>query len=144
MKKDKRMQENHTYPTGRRIEQARTEADITKIEMSRVLNVSRQTYDYLENGQVDPRFLVLQKIAHITNKPLGFFYDCDVLDAQEQIKLKNACRHEGMVYACLKLAELYNEVELAVGILDTIGVDIKRGRPKDAEKLKLIIAKRKS
>ncbi len=130
-----------TYPIGERIKQARVSARKTIVRMAEDLDLARQTYTYLENGQVDPRFGTLKAIAVLTNKPLSFFYAQESVDVQEIEKLVNASRHEGMVYACLKLAELYGQVDTAVDILDVVGVDIDRGRKKDAQKLKELISK---
>ena len=136
------MQEINTYPTGERLRQARIAAKITQSEMALLLCVARQTYSYLEQGQVDPRFSLLLKIANLTGQPLSFFYDQLSVDAQEQERLVNSSRNQGIVYACSKLAELYDQTDLAVSLIDTIGITIDCGRPKDAQKLKELITKK--
>ncbi len=132
-----------TFPIGAKIKEARISAHKTIVKMAEELALARQTYTYLENGQVDPRFGTLQAIAALTDKPLSFFYDHESVDVQEIEKLINVSRHEGMIYACLKLAELYGHVDIAVGILDCVGVDMDRGRKKDVQKLKELISKTK-
>ena len=131
-----------TYPIGDRIRQARNAAKITAKYVAKKLAISRQTYCYLENGQVDPRFSVVLKIAAITEKPMSYFYDLLPADAQEQQKLINASRNQGIVFASTKLAELYDRPDLAFSLLETIGITIDCGREKDAEKLRRIIDKR--
>ncbi len=135
------MQKPGTYPIGEKIKEARLASKKTMIQMAEELNFARQTYTYLEHGQVDPRFTVLQTIALLTDKPLSFFYDHKSIDAQEIEKLVNASRHEGIVYACLKLAELYGQTDTAINLLDVVGIDIERGRKKDVQKLKELIGK---
>ncbi len=134
------MQAPDTYGSGKKIKQARLAAKITQVDMAKTLKVARQTYNYLENGQVDPRLTVLLDIAEITKKPMSYFYDQPSLDAQDQERLLNTGRNQGIVYACRKLAELFDQTQLAINIIETIGITTDCGRPKDAAKLKELIA----
>lgn len=135
------MRETHTYPTGVKIKEARLSVKITASEMAKRLGLARQTYNYLELGQVDPRFQLLQKIASMTEKPLAFFYDGLATDALETQKLINKSRNQGIVFACRELAELYGRADLAKGLIETIGITIDCGREKDAKILKDLIGK---
>ena len=135
------MNNTNTYSTGKKIKAARIDANMTIVNMAKSLNLARQTYTYLENGQVDPRFLLLQKIATLTKKPLSYFYEHQTSDNLEHERLINASRREGTVYACLKLAELFERSDLAQNLLDTLAIDIKQGRPKDVQKFRQLIDK---
>ncbi len=134
------MRAANTYPIGKKIKQARLSAKITQVEIANLLGIARQTYNYLENGQVDPRFTMLTEIARTTKKPLSFFYEQQSVDAQEQERLLNTGRNQGIIFTCRKLAELFNKTALAIDIIDTIGITPDCGRVKDAEKLKELIA----
>ncbi len=136
------MHEINTYPMGKKIREARSDAKITQVEMAKLLNVARQTYSYLEQGQVDPRFSMLLDIARLTGQPLSFFHEQLPADAQEQERLINSSRNQGIVFACSKLAELYDQTETAVSLINTIGITIDCGRAKDAKKLKDLLAKK--
>ncbi|SMY15414.1 helix-turn-helix transcriptional regulator [Photobacterium aquimaris] len=57
------------------IKKARSELKISQLEMSHLLNVSRQSYIDIENGTRIPRADLLLNISLITNKEISFFYN---------------------------------------------------------------------
>ena len=133
------MREKNTYPTGEKMKEARVDADYGVSKIAELLNVSRQTYGYLESGKVSPRFELLQKFAQLTNKPMDYFYDETSFNMRHTQKLINTGRNQGIVFALRQLAELFDQVELAKQLSETIGISIDTGREKDAEKLKELI-----
>lgn len=56
------------------IKKARIELKISQIEMSDLLNISRQSYLDIENGTRIPRSDLLFNISLLTNKKITFFY----------------------------------------------------------------------
>ena len=57
------------------IKTARKESKISQLEMSELLNISRQSYIDIENGTRIPRSDLLFNISLITNKNITFFYN---------------------------------------------------------------------
>ena len=133
------MDKEKKYQTGPNIKQARIDSNLTQVEIAKILDMTRQTFKNLEMGETDPRFHLLQKIAELTKKPLSSFYELSPLDEQEKERLINTSRNQGIIFACRKLAELFNDVELAQNLIQTIGITIDCGREKDAEKLRYLI-----
>ncbi|WP_423809372.1 helix-turn-helix transcriptional regulator [Photobacterium carnosum] len=58
-----------------KIKIARIESKISQIEISDLLNISRQSYIDIENGSRTPRSDLLFNISLITNKNITFFYN---------------------------------------------------------------------
>ncbi|KJG58913.1 hypothetical protein UA38_03975 [Photobacterium kishitanii] len=58
-----------------KIKKARSELKISQLEMSNLLNISRQSYIDIENGTRIPRADLLFNISLITNKKITFFYN---------------------------------------------------------------------
>ncbi|WP_080896398.1 helix-turn-helix transcriptional regulator [Photobacterium kishitanii] len=56
-----------------KIKKARSELKISQLEMSNLLNISRQSYIDIENGTRIPRADLLFNISLITNKKNYFF-----------------------------------------------------------------------
>lgn len=57
------------------IKAARKESKISQLEMSDLLNISRQSYIDIENGTRVPRSDILFNISSITKKDITFFYN---------------------------------------------------------------------
>ncbi|HIF9273842.1 TPA: helix-turn-helix domain-containing protein [Photobacterium damselae] len=57
-----------------KIKNARLKSRISQSEMSRLLNISRQTYIDIENGIRTPRADTIHKIAIVTNTSISYFY----------------------------------------------------------------------
>ncbi len=136
------MRDRDTYPTGEKIKTARLESGIGVTDMAKELNVTRQTFAYMEKGQVDPKFSILQKFADATGKPINYFCVESSQNLRHDQTLINTGRNQGIIYACRQLAELFDEVNLARQLAETIGISIDQGRDKDATKLKELIAKK--
>ena len=58
----------------KKIRQARMDAHISQIQMSKMLNISRQTYVDIENGIRVPRSDIIYQISIITNRNISYFF----------------------------------------------------------------------
>lgn len=58
-----------------KIKKARMESNISQLEMSELLSISRQSYIDIENGSRIPRSDLLFNISLIYNKNIDFFYN---------------------------------------------------------------------
>lgn len=58
-----------------KIKKARIESNISQLEMSELLSISRQSYIDIENGSRIPRSDLLFNISLISNKNIDFFYN---------------------------------------------------------------------
>ncbi|MEC6814321.1 helix-turn-helix transcriptional regulator [Photobacterium toruni] len=58
-----------------KIKKARMESNISQLEMSELLSISRQSYIDIENGSRIPRSDLLFNISLISNKNIDFFYN---------------------------------------------------------------------
>lgn len=124
--------------TGERMQQARSEAEINIGDMSEMLDISRQTYSHIEKGRISPRLELLEKFALYTHKPMSYFYETSPHDLREKQRIVNSSRHEGIVYACVQIAELFDMPDLAKQVIDTVGITVDAGRNKDAAKLRVL------
>jgi transcriptional regulator with XRE-family HTH domain len=66
--------------SGTRLRQARKEMDdngrkVSQERFAELVGVSRRTPLRWEQGEVEPRASHLTKIAEVTGKPIGFFFD---------------------------------------------------------------------
>ena len=59
---------------GKRLKLARTELGIGQNEMSSKLGVAKVTYANWEGGKHQPDIPMINKIAHVANKPVGYFF----------------------------------------------------------------------
>ena len=128
---------------GERIKLAREASGISQSEMARKLDVARQTYIQLESQKSNPRLKCLGDIADITNSKLPTLIGVEHHDDYELEKIRNKGRNEGVVYACLKLAQHYDLVPEAMAIIELTGITIDCGRPKDVQKLKRLVNEHK-
>ena len=60
---------------GGQIKKARKAADMTQAELAERLEVSLVTVQRYEGGQREASYVMLQRIATYTDKPLGFFFE---------------------------------------------------------------------
>jgi len=59
---------------GERIKQARDEAKMSQEELARLIYKRRPTVSAIENGKGEVDSSTLALLAHVLNKPLGYFY----------------------------------------------------------------------
>lgn len=67
-----------------RIKRARRHADLTILEMSRLIGLSQDTYRKIENGEVNPRVQNLELIAVYTSTDVGYLFFGDAISNRDK------------------------------------------------------------
>ncbi|PIR42877.1 hypothetical protein CO058_02165 [candidate division WWE3 bacterium CG_4_9_14_0_2_um_filter_35_11] len=73
----------------RKIKEARLEANLSQIELSKALVVNEKSVSSYEAGRTKPNIETLNKIAKKTNKPLAYFTDDRNVEIDLDIKMNN-------------------------------------------------------
>lgn len=73
----------------RKIKEARTEANLSQLELSKALIVSEKSISSYEAGRTKPNIETLNKIAKKTNKPLTYFTEEKNIETDLDMKLDN-------------------------------------------------------
>lgn len=71
----------------RKIKEARIEANLSQLELSRALVVSEKSISSYEAGRTKPNIETLNKIAKKTNKPINYFTEDKNIETDLNIKL---------------------------------------------------------
>lgn len=78
-----------TTSLGKKIKEARLEANLSQIELSQALVVNEKSVSSYEAGRTKPSVETLNKIAKKTNKPIAFFTEDKNVEIDLDLKLNN-------------------------------------------------------
>lgn len=98
-----------SYLIGMRIKELRQKHKISQEEMANVLNMTRQRYSRLENGQVDISYVMIKKIADYLGVPIS-----KITSAEEEKK--------GLVTLFREKANVENIVPLVTKVEEILKV----------------------
>lgn len=73
---------------GKRIKQARLEADMSQLQVAIILGVSDKTISGYESGRISPAVDKLHNLADLFKKPLSFFFGHDPKDYRIAARLR--------------------------------------------------------
>lgn len=71
---------------GRRIAAARHEAGLTQAQLAEAVGRSKNTVPNWEGGQNEPSRAVMERIAEVTNKPIGYFYGQEEAELVQEVR----------------------------------------------------------
>ena len=78
-----------TTSLAKKIKEARLEANLSQLELSRALVVNEKSVSSYESGRTKPSIETLNRIAKKTNKPIAFFTEDKNVDIDLDLKLNN-------------------------------------------------------
>ncbi len=78
-----------TTSLGKKIKEARLEANLSQLELSQALIVNEKSVSSYEAGRTKPSIETLNKIAKKTNKSIAFFTEDKNVEIDLDLKLNN-------------------------------------------------------
>lgn len=87
----------------RKIKEARIQANLSQLELSKALIVSEKSISSYEAGRTKPNIETLNRIAKKTNKPLAYFTEDKNIETDLDVKLDNIQRELENIKKILKL-----------------------------------------